>query len=242
MKRMLKKCLTGCLAGLLMLYSVTPVYANENNVSNLYQENYVESASIDGDDYSFEYYYDNEGNRNIAIKNIDAGTVDIVTARDDQNDDAVSVYVNGRQLMTMSLSDDQADTNSVNNSMEENQARSDWMFIGADSLNWTQSYANTTTIVAAGIAVALGPALGWAGLAGGLVTAAGVAAAMGQAQLSIYVNKYVNGVIYAALYQQTSWGQTTLRLDWSILFENRLSPDYSLYIPVSVMASEPENN
>lgn len=46
----------------------------------------------------------------------------------------------------------------------------------------------------------------------------------------------------AALYQQISWGQTTLRLDWSILFENRLSPDYSLYILVSVMASEPENN
>lgn len=43
----------------------------------------------------------------------------------------------------MSLSDDQI----YNYSMEENQARADWIFTGTDSLNWIQSYANTTTVV-----------------------------------------------------------------------------------------------
>ncbi len=144
---------------------------------------------------------------------------DVVTAK--TNSEGTIIYANGEVAGKISPM----------NTTETQAERAGWLYLGSDSVEWTEKYAATTTIVAAGIAAALMEAEVALGNPF-LITAARVATAMGTAALGVYVNKMVDAMIYMDFYQQTSFGQTTLRIDWSIDFEGEVSDTYSLFIPV----------
>lgn len=218
MKRLLSICLI-----VMMLFSV-PAYANGTNME--VETTYSETLTLDGIENTFDYYDDANGNKIIKITNEQTGAIDYVKSITDDN--KIIIYLNDTEFAIL-------EKNNIISNREILDAG--WTYIGSVSHNWTQRDAVTTAMVAGGIAAALSGIIGIYGF-GNVVTVSAVITAMGEPALQAYLNKYIDAVIYAAMYQQTSWGQTTLRVDYSIYFEGRLSPDYSAYIPVNYITSE----
>ena len=127
--------------------AVSASTAGEKVITDIYQEEFSETVEIEGVDYTYYYFYDDENNRNIKIVNQDTQSVDMVEC----NIDTGSIYLNGELCGTGSSSQIQEDV----------QTRADsWIYMTTmtDQISWSNGAG--VAVIAGIIAAAIGEVTG----------------------------------------------------------------------------------
>src|SRR5699024_3607429 len=175
--------------------AVSASTAGEKVITDIYQEEFSETVEIEGVDYTYYYFYDDENNRNIKIVNQDTQSVDMVEC----NIDTGSIYLNGELCGTGSSSQIQEDV----------QTRADsWIYMTTmtDQISWSNGAG--VAVIAGIIAAAIGE-----------VTGVHVISIMGNA-LSTIAGSAIGGTIRNSIYKFNSTLIHQFRYNWSFTDSN----------------------
>lgn len=200
--KVIKQCIVTSLC-CAMVVALVPsnVFASEKGnekETDMYSQNVTENVNIEGVNYTYEYYYDNNGQRNILITDT-ANSVSNTLTFNEQNS---TFYLDNEKLGEVKtvLEKDSELENSAP------QTRLNWKLQGTYHNKITWSRGTTVAVVAGAIAVYLAT-----------LGAAGVIAAMGSGSLSVLASNAIGGTLHRTLYRATTGSRVHHKYNWSFV-------------------------
>lgn len=187
------------LVSVLNLNSLT-VFASTNQYEQLqtsvdyYEVNYCEEISLDGKTYQLTYSYDNEGNRNIDILELETRILNVITYNT-QND---SLYLNNEKI---SSNDNELSERDFIMPYDDN-----WIYFGSSSRTITDLETMTAMVFVAGVAAYVGS----------YCTAAAVLSAMGSTSVNYIISTFNEANVSTTVYKFNSNLVTQWRYNWSV--------------------------
>jgi len=107
---------------------------NTSNETDLYAEKFVENISIEGDSYTYKYYYNENGDRSISVLNNTKSTVETIT----YDDKSSNIYLDGKRVAEVVTTDDTMNGASQNLQL---RAATKWKCLGSRSkyISWPKA-------------------------------------------------------------------------------------------------------
>ena len=206
MKRKFKKFMAAVLTLTIFMTASVPAFAGNNvqqEVSgyDVYESELIECVNVSGIDYTYQYYYDDEGNRTINV--IDGQTNELTVVK---YDEATSqVYADGNVIATVEpvhlIKVEEA-------SMLSAQSDDSWVHLaGPDSYRITWAKGTAGGMVAAAIAAGVGSVL----------TSSYIVGIMGAAALAYLGQSCTGGTITMTVYKWNSNIIHQYKYVWSFL-------------------------
>ncbi len=221
MKKGMKKVLAIVLAFSLSWCTIIEVAAKED-VSNgeagidIYEENYSETIELEGTNYTYQYYYDDDGNRAVNVINESNGNIDIVKF----DDDLQYIILNGKVCGKVCETVSQEDKEIPLQRRDGKEASDAWIFFSQGSQKITFAQGVSVAVLAVIIATAIGNLGG-----------AAVIAAMGYNALAVVAASSIGGTVSTTVYKFNSNLITQWRYDWSFRASN--GDYYGVYTSLS---------
>lgn len=171
-----------------------------NNISeenDIYKQELIENVNIDGINYIYKYYYDENGDRSISITDKSRSKTKTLTY-DEKNS---TINLNGQKI------GDVKEDNSDGQVLKAPRVNTSWRLINGPVhkyISWAKG--TTTSAVAGGIALVLG------------FKTKAVVTALGFGTLGILASNCIGGTVhYSKYYRNLAFGQTQYRTDWSFV-------------------------
>ncbi len=191
-----------------------------NNIPSevdLYAEEKTETINIDGINYTYNYFYDEDGNRAITILNESTGIGDIVTYEIESS----NVYLNDEVVAMFGFNAQQNLYNDLESHLPQTFSNDNWIYWGSSSnrITWGQGtdVAVLAAIIASGIS-SLGATIG----------ASSVIGVMGAGTLGVIAGCAIGGTVYTTTYKFNSIFVNQIRIDWS--FTASTGDSYGTYM------------
>jgi len=215
MKKSFKKIVAIVLTAAITMTTTIPAFAENNNkpTGDLFAQEFSETISIEGVEYTYQYSYNEDGNETIVITNNENDRVDVVTL-DESNS---AILLNDKIAATI---DTVASTELSNLNEGQIMPQSGWVRIGSpETKTITIEDAETVDQVAAIIRIGL-TAMSYAYSQFFSITIATVIAKMGTIFLQAYVWANIEATLYGEFYQMVSLGSVQYRYDWTFTDRN----------------------
>lgn len=208
-KKLLVILLTLTLISCNILNASAMDYRYKNHTEDIYAENYSESITLEGIIYTFQYSYDDIGNRMIHVINEETATVDVV-----KYDNQLKCLLLNEEICSQEMT--------LNDSIQMNPLvkNSDWIYFSSGSNRITFAQGVSVAVLAALIATAVGNIGGTA-----------VILAMGYNTLAVVAASSIGGVVNTTVYKFNSSAVTQWRYDWS--FTASSGDYYGVYTSVT---------
>lgn len=200
--RVIKQCIVTSLC-LTMVVTLVPtkVFASEKDINNeidMYAQNVTENVNIEGVNYTYEYYYDSEGERSVLITDTTNSVSNVLT----YNEESSTFYLDDEKIgevETVFEKDSKLDESSP-------LSRLSWQLQGTyhNKISWIRG--TRTAIVAGAVATYLGT-----------LGAAGVIAAMGAAALGTLAAQTIGGTLHRTLYRAKTGTRQHYKYNWSFV-------------------------
>lgn len=179
-----------------LFYNCT-VFATDENAfitvkGDIYKNKEKEIVKIEGINYTYNYFYDNDGNRTIKITNSFDESVDIIS----YDNDLGEIILNGEKISEMILEE--------NGEAEIATREANYSYLGSRSKRISWGKAAVAATVAGAIAVAVGN-----------IGGAAVIAAMGIAALGALASTAGGGVVKTKVYSLKAGSFTNYKYVWS---------------------------
>lgn len=166
-----------------------------NTENDIFSQGLVENIDIEGVTYTYKYYYDENGNRNISINDIARSKSQTLTFDEKKS----NIYLDGKKISDVKTSYE--DVNSSNRAVDTR-----WKLINRPVHKYISWAKGTSTAIVIGV---IAGALGIAGYY--------VSSALGSA-LSILSGQCSGGTLhYSKYYRNLALGQSQYRTDWSFV-------------------------
>ncbi len=182
---------------------------NTSNETDLYAEKFVENISIEGDSYTYKYYYNENGDRSISVLNNTKSTVETIT----YDDESSNIYLDSKKVAEVVTADDTMHSVS-------RRAATKWKCLGSQSryIKWYEAIG--AGAVAAVLATRI-PGLG----ASAIVASCGMGALNAIARGTVLVG--AGGTLYWTTWSSKAGKFTRLKYDWA--FKTRYGKRYGTY-------------
>ena len=187
------------------------VFASEisENEPDIYAQELVENIDIEGESYTFEYYYNENSDKSVLITDETGTEEQILTF----NEETSSFYLNGEKVGDVETSDeDGISTRAVDTSWH--------LTAGPVHLRLSWLAGTSTAVVLAMISAKLG------------IGAVYVKTAIGTAGLGVLAASCIGGTLhYSKYYRNLALGQVQYKTNWSFVASN--SDRYGTYTYLS---------
>ncbi|MBN9648408.1 hypothetical protein J0L31_15585 [Terrisporobacter glycolicus] len=171
---------------------------NTNNKTDLYAEKFVENISIEGDSYTYKYYYNENGDKSISILNNTNSTVETIT----YDDESSNIYLDGKRVAEAVTTDGTMHGASQNLQL---RAATKWKSLGSRSKYITWAKAASANVIAGILAITI---------TGG-VSAGVIIASCGKAVLKT-IGKGAGVRVYWTTWSSKAGRFTRLKYDWAL--------------------------
>ncbi len=203
MKRRMKKLIATVLTVAMTMSIGAPVFAETSTQSiysdNVYAQNLTETTNIKGVDYTYHYFYNEDGDEVIGVTDHETGCIDYVV----KDKETSIIYISATPMIN---------SEAVNTNLQI--VRAGWTLIASDSAPIPQEFADDVYAAAAIISAGFqGLGIMYVGVPG--ISAAVIISNIGLSALQRYVDRTVGGIATGTLYQMVSGGVVQLRLDWT---------------------------
>lgn len=196
-----------------MCFGMTAFAAEDNNLAtdgkDIYSQKLEESIEIDGINYTYKYYYNDEGNRTVAMTNNNTGQVDVIV----NNEDTSEILVNDTVVATVSDV-----IENVDDDVPMTRAGT-WKYIGTTTKKFSWK-ANVSVATAAAIIASVIP----------MVSGATVLAKMGTSLLSEFAKKSVSGSVKIETYQLVAGKVTNNKFVCTVVMNGKTCKSFTCYV------------
>ncbi len=199
----------------------TTAYASEESSvileveKDIYGAGMEETINIEGINYTYKYYYGEDGSREIRVENNANDEVEIIK----YDEDASEVLVNDEVVATVSDVEEITDTEENMGLGVQTAKASRWKYIGTikKKFSWKKNIAVST---AAGVIASVIP----------LVNAATVMAKIGLGVLSGLAKYSVKGTVTIKTYQLKAGKVTNNKFVWTVVANGKKYGPYTSYV------------
>lgn len=182
---------------------------------DIYGAGMEETINIEGINYTYKYYYGEDGSREIRVENNANDEVEIIK----YDEDASEVLVNDEVVATVSDVEEITDTEENMGLGVQTAKASRWKYIGTikKKFSWKKNIAVST---AAGVIASVIP----------LVNAATVMAKIGLGVLSGLAKYSVKGTVTIKTYQLKAGKVTNNKFVWTVVANGKKYGPYTSYV------------
>lgn len=182
---------------------------------DIYGAGMEETINIEGINYTYKYYYGEDGSREIRVENNANDEVEIIK----YDEDASEVLVNDEVVATVSDVEEITDTEENMGLGVQTSKASRWKYIGTikKKFSWKKNIAVST---AAGVIASVIP----------LVNAATVMAKIGLGVLSGLAKYSVKGTVTIKTYQLKAGKVTNNKFVWTVVANGKKYGPYTSYV------------
>lgn len=168
-----------------------------NTEKDSYAQGLIENIDIEGVNYTFEHYYNENGERSISITDMARSKSQILT----YDEKTSNIYLDGEKIGDIKTVKDDGQA------LKNSKVDTSWKLINGPVHKYISWKKGTTTAIVAG---AMATVLGFATNA--------VITAIGLSSLSILASNCIGGTLhYSKYYRNLAFGQTQYRTDWSFV-------------------------
>lgn len=212
LKGVLKKSITVSLCAVMTVVAIPcmDIFADEvnsndnevitNNQKDLYAENFEETVDIDGINYTYKYYYNEDGDRSVLVSNDKNSTVETIT----YDDETSTFYSNDRKIAEVGTVNDE--TYDASDSIQPRG----WKLMGTHSkyIKWYEG------IVAGSVAVVIASAIG------NIVSASAIITSCGMGVLGVIAAGSIGGTLYWTSWNYNTQSVMNFKHDWAFKTPN----------------------
>ncbi len=168
-----------------------------NTENDVYDQGVSENINVEGTDYTYKYYYNENGDKSVSITNMTTSKVETLTF----DEKTSNVYLDGNKIGEVKTSYDDGETLKSNRAVDTS-----WKLITGPVhkyITWGQ---------ATGSAVLIGAISAGLGIGGYAVTAA-----MGGALATLAASTSGGTLHYSKYYRNLAFGQAQTKTNWSFV-------------------------